>query len=385
MTYEFVMKLFNQYTGMILLAIGVVFTCTHGITYGLEGAGAKKPMIKMGDRFPGILFPVPPAEEDLDYLGLTGKQTFSISDVAAEVLLVEVMNINCGSCQQQAPVNNYLYSLIQSTPEATGRIKMMAISAGTLYRDIQDFKEYFKTPYPVIEDPDFVLYEAVGRTPTPFAIALVRDNEGKLGLVAQTHKGTQSNYKKTLEELQALLSEKATVIEQAGKAVEDTWVHTQPVLTEEEWAQQIEAAFKKEGGALSGFRRIEIQSVGPVYTGVVIQGEEETRLFALPVSSPVPCDVCHDVHFFYVFDASGRIVSFVPVQLTKYGNDPLNAEDIQRLRERIEGRYLFQRFDYDLKVDAVSAATITSSVVYKNIQDGRMVYEALVKEGLIKK
>ena len=371
------MKTIGKYTLVILLVMAVV------ISSGMDGFAQKNPVIKKGDHFPGITFPVPPGKADRDYLGVGGKETFAASDVVADVLLVEIMNINCGSCQQQAPVDNYLFSLIEATPKASGRIKMMAVSAGTLYRDIQDFKDYFKTPYPVIEDPNFVLYDAVGKTPTPFAIVLVRNDEGKLSLVADTHKGTRFNYKKTLTELQALLNEKASVIQKAGEAIEDSWVKAEPVLPEEELVERIKEAFEEEGEGLSEFKPLQVQTVGTVYTGLTNQGGKGKRLFAMPVSSPVPCDVCHDVHFFYLFDVSGKIRSFIPIQLTKYGNDPLNEKDIEKLRERIVGHYIFERFDYDLKVDAVSAATITSSVVYKNIQDGKAVYDALVKEGLI--
>lgn len=356
-----------------------------GLAFNKVGVTPKKPVIKKGDLFPCITFPVPPSKVDQEYLGVRGKKTFVISDVVADVLFVEVMNINCGSCQQQAPVNNQLFSLIQSTPAVAGRIKMMAISAGTWYKDIQDFKAYFKTPYPVIEDPDFILYDAVGRTPTPLAVALIKNAEGKLALVAETHKGTKSNYKKTFKELQALLDESATDIQKAGEAIEDTWVKAEPVLSDVALEQRIEAAFRKEGEGLSEFKTVQLQSIGTVYTALVNQGGKGKRLFAMPVSSPVPCDVCHDVHFFYIFDASGKILSLIPIQLTKYGNDPLNEKDIKFLEERIVGRYLYKKFDYDLEVDAVSAATITSSVVYRNIRGGKKVYDALVKEGLIEK
>lgn len=379
------MKSLIKITFALFLTIGMMGIFHHqGVAYNKVGAATKKPVPKKGVLFPEIRFPAPPSEADQKYLGISGKETFTISDVDADVLLVEVMNINCGSCQQQAPINNHLFSLMQSTPEAAGRIKMMAISAGTRYKDIQDFRNYFKTPYPVIEDPEFVLYDAVGRTPTPFAIALIKNADGKLSLVAETHKGTKSNYKKTLKELQALLDETSSAVQKAGADLEDAWVQVAPVLSEQELIQRIKAAFETEG-AFSDFKAHQLQAIGTIYTASVQGNNGEKRLFAMPVSSPVPCDVCHDVHFFYVFDSAGKILSLVPIQLTKYGNDPLSENDVQFLKERIVGRYLFNTFDYDLKVDAVSAATITTSVVYRNIRDGRDVYEALVKEGLIKK
>lgn len=345
----------------------------------------KTPVIKKGDIIPGLVFSAPHSKADRDYLGIGEKKTFLIADVAADVLLVEVMNINCGSCQQQAPINNNLYSLIESIPEAAGRIKMMAVSAGTVYRHILDFREHFETPYPVIEDPDFAFYDAIGRTPTPFTIALIRDEGGRLSLVADTQKGTHSNYQETLKRLQSLLDEESSVIRRAGQHIEDTWIIATPVLSEEELRHRIETAFKEEGEGFTDFTAVQLQSFGTVYTGLVNQGDQEKRLFAMPVSRPLPCDLCHDAHFIYLFDASGMILSFLPVQLSKYENKRLDEKDIEQLRKRIVGRYLYKRFDYDLTVDAVSAATITSAVVYNSIRDGNALYHDLVRQGLIAK
>ncbi len=367
----------------IIICLAIV--TSMALWSGMLCAAENKPILKKGDSFPGMSFTVPPDLTDRDYLGIGDKKSFVVADIAADVLLVEIMNINCGSCQHQAPYDNKLFELIEGTPEATGRIKMMAISAGTTYADIQDFKDYFKTPYPVIADPEFELFEAIGRSPTPLAVFLIRNESGKLVLVADTHLGTQLRYKKTFEKLQSLLSETTSTVRQAGETIEDRWVTTKPVLSEEKLLDRIKAAFKKEGEGPADFKTIQIQSIGTVYTGIVKNGNKETRLFALPVSRPLPCDLCHDIHFIYLFNATGKILSFIPIQLAKFGNEPLNEGDIDRLKKRIEGHFLYQSFDYNLKVDAVSAATITSSVVYKNIQDGRLLYDALIKEGLIAK
>ena len=62
-------------------------------------------------------------------------------------MLVEIINIYCGSCQEQAPIYNKLYSLIESKGATKGRIKMLAIGAGNPEKYIKQYVDGFKVPF----------------------------------------------------------------------------------------------------------------------------------------------------------------------------------------------------------------------------------------------
>lgn len=97
-------------------------------------------------------------------------------------------------------------------------------------------------------------------------------------------------------------------------------------------------------------------------------------VFARVESAPSLCDVCHDSHFLYLFDQEGGILDFVPLQLTKYGNVVWNAQDADKIQKRIRGRNLFSYFPFDPDVDAVSMATMTSSLIYECLDRSKTVF-----------
>ena len=120
-----------------------------------------------------------------------------------------------------------------------------------------------------------------------------------------------------------------------------------------------------------------------VYTAVAHKDGQEKRLFARYINRPPPCDLCHDVHFIYVFEGNGKITQFIPVQLTKYGNKSWSEEDVLKMRELILGHHVDDLFDFDPDVDAVTSATITSAVIFNSMDEGQEIYNELKAKGLI--
>lgn len=49
-------------------------------------------------------------------------------------------------------------------------------------------------------------------------------------------------------------------------------------------------------------------------SSVLKWSRDDVKIQAKVVSRPPPCDVCHDIHFIYVFDSTGKILQFVPLQ-----------------------------------------------------------------------
>jgi hypothetical protein len=72
------------------------------------------------------------------------------------------------------------------------------------------------------------------------------------------------------------------------------------------------------------------------------------------------------------------------LQLTKYGNEKWNSEDIEQIRGKVVGNSIQGPFNYDEKVDAVSSATITSLVIFRNLSEGQELFKALKTKGWIK-
>jgi hypothetical protein len=363
----------------IRISANLFFLSIIILLYGFPGKCfcAKEALIKAGDLFPKIALKPPMDSKDIAYLGISGKSPFFFSDVKADLLLVEIMNINCGHCQKQAPIYNKLFSLIESSPETKGRIKIMAISAGNVDKYIQEFRDQYQTPYPIIEDPSLQAYDIAGKPGVPFAIYIRPMLEGKSDLVAGTHEGFIEDYETMFREMKVLMGKDLASILKSGEEVEENFSTVEPVLTDDELIGKIRSAYTHEKSFKGQVDKIQLDQDEKVYSFLIENQGRSSRLFAKSVSEPPPCDQCHDVHFIFVFDETGKIQRFIPVNLTKYGNKQWDKADVEKMWEKISGTNIKDSMHFDEKVDAVSSATITSVVIFKNIYGNSGLLDAL--------
>ena len=118
------------------------------------------------------------------YLGLKNKKSFSIFDIQAKLILIEIFSLYCPICQKQAPIANTIYKYIQRNPELSKDIKMIGIGAGNNQREVDVFRETFRVPFPLFTDPDFVVHKKLGEPRTPFTILIT-----KKGKILSVHYG----------------------------------------------------------------------------------------------------------------------------------------------------------------------------------------------------
>ncbi len=120
-----------------------------------------------------------------------------------------------------------------------------------------------------------------------------------------------------------------------------------------------------------------------LYEGAAQKQGEPIKYFAMVVERNVPCDLCHDIRFIYVIDDRGVVAAFHPVQVYKLDNEPWDEEDILMFSGRIVGRKLSEPWPYDPRVDAVSSATISSSVIFDALSRDRDLPDRLTDEGIM--
>lgn len=339
--------------------------------------------LQRGDLFPGLPLKTYNDPRDSLYLQTKADGTFYLKDINADLILVEIMNINCGSCRMQAPVYNKLYQLIESDPEIRGRVKMMSIASGNRNKHIRLYRDHFKVPYPVIEDPEFDIYDAIGRTPTPLAVYVRIDHENNRGIVAGTHLGLNEDHQQIYHEIQSLLNEDMPAVRVKPEMSVAKSAHPDPPISEAKLLARIVQAFFKHADGFTSVEQVDIGKDEILYVSKGHKGSSEIRLFAHMVSRKIPCDLCHDAHFIYIFDHTGRVLDFVAVELTKYGNEPWDEKDLQKMREQLAGKDIFNPFPFDVRVDAVTSATITSSVVINAMNQGRSLFNKLKQKDLI--
>jgi hypothetical protein len=335
---------------------------------------------------PGIFFPqisMKPIsnEKDRAYLGLATDHYFSTNDIRADLILVEIMNTNCSSCKKQAPVYNELFSMIEADPVAKSKIKMIAIAVGNSDQEIETFINRFMVSYPIVGDPQYRVWDATGRSKTPLSIFVRQDEQGKSGVVADAHLGLQTQAAVVLDELKLLLTKEWASFPIRGAGDKTEMGEPAPLFSQQRIMELTVTAFFKAGVVSEGIETLQLKKGGLLYTGTGKRNGDSVRLFVKPVYRFLPCDVCHDAQFLIFFDENGKIFDLVPMQLTKYGNQPFSETDLDKIRGRFVGKFIFDDFVFNPNVDAVSAATITSSVIYKSFNEGKALYEEIKEAG----
>ncbi|MEJ2232489.1 MAG: redoxin domain-containing protein [Syntrophobacterales bacterium] len=339
-------------------------------------------LIQPGDLFPETNLKMVANPLGKKYLGLKDAESFTVNEIKADLILVEIMSVYCPSCQRQMRTYNKLFDLIENNPETKARIKMIGIAVGNSDKEVENFREKYEVPFPIIPDPHFVTHKAIGGSRTPFAIYVRQDPSGRAGVVVSTHLGFERKHKKLFSKLSTMMSMDLAAIRKEARQKKGETIQVKPVLTEQELEAKIKAIFATFNGKATQLQKVTLRSSQEVYTALIESEGAERRLFAKSISRPPTCDLCHDIHFIYVFDSAGEVLRFEPIHLTKYGNKPWDDKDIAKMRERLIGRYVFDSSGFDPEVDAVSSATITSAIIIDAVFREANLLQELRAKGL---
>ena len=369
----------NRRDWIILTLIFIV------VTFGCNGKAHRQKirLIHVGDRFPETALPAPSDPTSRNYLGALGNDNFTLKEVKADLIVVEILSVYCPSCQRQIMAYNKLYDLIEKDQQTRGRIKIIGIAAGNSQAEAKDFVERYNSRFPIIPDPQYHLYNAIGETRAPFTIYVRQHPRMQAAIVAKTHFGLNLQYLEMFKELKQILKVDVASIQSVTSTEGDSQLMVTPVITQEELEDRIKNLFADFGNPIMPIEKVELKSSRNVYTGLIDQNGTHLRLFAEAISRPPVCIDCHDVHFIYAFDPAGKVIGFDPIQLTKYGNALWDPDDVSKMRSRIIGRTLSGSISFRPHIDAISSATITSGVIFNSLSKGRSLLDELKAKGLI--
>jgi len=200
--------------------------------------------------------------------------------------------------------------------------------------------------------------------------------------VTSTHLGMNQDVEKIYGELQRLADENMQSLQEKGVAATQVRRSIAPLFSETELQTKVRNAMIATGGSIMDFSGVDMSSGRRIYTALMQVGEERQRIFAEVTSRSSVCDICHDVHFIYVFDSAGKIIGFTPLHLTKYGNVEWTEQDVEKMRQGVVGRFLSAPKPYDPKVDAVTSATMTSAIIFDSLAQGEALLQELSEKGL---
>jgi len=154
----------------------------------------------VGGFFPEVKLPIPADSGDIKYLGVNGAGTFSVDQIKAQAVIIQIFSMYCPYCQKDAPNVNRLFGLMENNPELKGKIKIIGIGAGNTSFEVATFKKKYKVEFPLIPDGDFKIYKVIGEVRTPYFI-VVKLNDPKKLEVVYSRLGAHENVEAFLTEI----------------------------------------------------------------------------------------------------------------------------------------------------------------------------------------
>ena len=158
-----------------LLMVSIVILAFFS-AFNLPLSAAKEPPAE-GGPLPVIKLPIPKSPGEKDYLGLKGDGTFTIPQIKAKVVIIEIFSMYCPYCQNEAPRVNELYNAIEKNPDLKGKIKIIGIGAGNTPLEVDVFRKKYQISFPLFSDVDYSIHKVCGEVRTPYFIGVkINDN-----------------------------------------------------------------------------------------------------------------------------------------------------------------------------------------------------------------
>jgi peroxiredoxin len=154
---------------VVAIVISLVFLSSQSF-------GGKTP--QKGDVLPDIKIPVPHTNADKTYLGVEGAEFFTIPQIKARAVIIEIFSMYCPYCQREAPEVNRLYSLIENNPGLKGKIKLIGLGTGNTRFEVEVFRKNYHVPFPLVPDEDFTIHKGFGEVRTPYFIGVRINADG---------------------------------------------------------------------------------------------------------------------------------------------------------------------------------------------------------------
>lgn len=131
-----------------------------------------------GGKIPDIRLAIPTDPGYRTYLGIQGEGTFSLPQIKASVVIVEIFSMYCPHCQKEAPNVNSLYAKIQSHDKFKDKVKLVGIGVGNSPFEVAYFKKTYDIQFPLFSDGDFIIHKQLGEVRTPYFIGFKNHKDG---------------------------------------------------------------------------------------------------------------------------------------------------------------------------------------------------------------
>lgn len=119
------------------------------------------------DKTLDFTLPSPADDTHKNYLGLFNGNQFSLGQIKAEIVIIEIFSMYCPICQREADNVNTIFNLIQKSPVLKQKVRLLGIGAGNSRFEVDFFKNRYDIEFPLFSDPDFSIHKKTGEVGTP--------------------------------------------------------------------------------------------------------------------------------------------------------------------------------------------------------------------------
>ncbi len=155
---------------------------------------------KKGGNVLSVELAAPESQKHRSYLGVEKGRSFTVADIDADLVLVEIFSMYCPHCQREAPEVNKLYEKMKVSKRAKGRAKIIGIGVGNSAYEVDLFRQSYEIDFPLFSDAQFVAHKKIGSVRTPTFIG-VRNLPGGKSQVVFFRVGAMGNAEDFLEDL----------------------------------------------------------------------------------------------------------------------------------------------------------------------------------------
>ncbi|MCD4721658.1 MAG: redoxin domain-containing protein [Desulfobacula sp.] len=146
---------------------------------------------KPGENLPEIILDAPASKKDGLYLGIGDRTRFSIKDVDAQLIVLEILGVYCPLCHKQRPHINRLFHRINKNADLSRKVKFLGITAGGTPMEVDYYMKQSKVPYPILPDEKFLIHKKLGQPRTPYNMVVTKDGQvlyAHLGIIKDMDK-----------------------------------------------------------------------------------------------------------------------------------------------------------------------------------------------------